>query len=152
MILLTSHALTQLDRAGATSSSKLTGQSAGKAHCFLQQLLAPCESEYVALTAAAQEASYLRNLQIQMQGTSIPAAPICIYIDSQPVLDLVNNHVYHSRSKHIQARYHSVRDKVFVEKEIEVEKIPLGHMGAKMMTKHACVGVIRYNKKLVGMM
>ena len=113
--------------------------------------LSSCESEYVALTAAAQEASYLRNLQLQMQGPSIPAVPICIYIDSQPALDLVNNPVYHSRSKHIQAKYHFVRDRVFVEKEIEVERVPSGQMGADMLTKHASVGVVRYNKKLVGM-
>ena len=87
-----------------------------------------------------------------MQGPSIPAVPICIYIDSQPTLDLVNNLVYHSRSKHIQARYHFVRDRVFVEKEIKVERVPSGQMGADMLTKHASVGVVRYNKKLVGMM
>ena len=87
-----------------------------------------------------------------MQGPTVTPSPICIYIDSQPALDLVNNPVYHSRSKHIQARYHFVRDRVFVEKEIEVEKIPSRQMGADMMTKHASVGVIRYNKKLVGMM
>ena len=86
-----------------------------------------------------------------MQGTSIPVVPICIYIDSETALELVNNPVYHSKSKHIQARYHCVRDRVFVEKEIEVKKIPSGHMGADMI-KHASVGVIRYNKKLVGMM
>ena len=86
--------------------------------------------------------------------TSNPAAipsPLCIYIDSQPALDLVNNPCYHQRSKHIQARYHFVRDRVHVEKEIEVEKIPSGQMGADMLTKHASVGVVRYNKKLLGM-
>ena len=88
---------------------------------------------------------------MQMQGHSIPAVPICIYIDSQPALDLVNNPVYHSRSKHIQAKYHFVRDRVFVEKEIEVERVPSGQMGADMLSKHASVGVVRYNKKLVGM-
>ena len=38
-----------------------------------------------------------------------------------------------------------------VEKEIEVEKIPSEQMGADMLTKHASVGVVRYNKKLLGM-
>ena len=48
-------------------------------------------------------------------------------------------------------QYHFVRDRVFVEKEIEVERVPSGQMGADMLTKHASVGVVRYNKKLVGM-
>ena len=59
-----------------------------------------------------------------MQGPVAIPTPICIYIDIQPALDLVNNPCYHQRSKHIQTRYHFVRDKVHVEKEIEVEKIP----------------------------
>ena len=66
-------------------------------------------------------------------------------------LDLVNNPCYHQRSKHIQARYHFVRDGVHVEKEIEVEKIPSRQMGADMLTKHASVGVVCYNKKPLGM-
>ena len=93
----------------------------------------------MALTMAAQEAIYLRQLQIQMQGKAAIPKLICIYIDSQPALDLVNNHCYHIRSKHIQARYHFVRDRVHVEKEIEVEKIPFGQMGADMLTKIASV-------------
>ena len=51
---------------------------------------------------------------------------------------------------HIQARYHFFKDKVHVEKEIEVEKIPLRKTGADMLTKLALVGVVRYNKKLLG--
>ena len=86
-----------------------------------------------------------------MQGKAAIPKPICIYIDSQPALDLVNNPCYHNRSKHIQARYHFVRDRVYVEKEIEVENIPSGQMGADMLTKHASVGVVRYNKKPLGM-
>ena len=78
-----------------------------------------------------------------MQGPAVTPSPICIYIDGQPAHDLVNNLVYHSKSMHIQARYHFVRERVFVEKEIEVENIPSGHMGANMMTKYTYAVVIR---------
>ena len=40
----------------------------------------------------------------------------------------------------------------FREKELNFIKISAGQMGADMMTKHASVGVVRYNKKLIGMM
>ena len=63
--------------------------------------LSSCESEYMALAMSAQEANFLRQLQIQMQGLAAIPSPICIYIDSQPALDLVNNPCYHQRSKHI---------------------------------------------------
>ena len=36
------------------------------------------------------------------------------------------------------------------EKECWFEKISADQMGADMLTKHASVGVVRYNKKLIG--
>ena len=73
-------------------------------------------------------------------------------VDSQPAIDIVNNPVYHARTKQILAKYHFVRDTVFEEKELIFEKISAGQMGADMLTKYASVGVIRYNKKLIGIM
>ena len=49
------------------------------------------------------------------------------------------------------AKYHFVRDKVFKEKELFFEKISASQMGAERLTKHASVGVVQYNKKLIGM-
>ena len=103
------------------------------------------------LTLAAQEASYLRSLQMQMSGKAAVARPIRIVMDSQPAIDIVHNPMYHPRSKQILARYHFVRDRVHQEKEITVEKCPANQMGADMLTKHASVVVLRYNKKLLGM-
>ena len=39
---------------------------------------------------------------------------------------------------------------MFVEKEIKVERVPSRQMGADMLTKHASVGVVRYNKETGG--
>ena len=69
-----------------------------------------------------------------------------------PALDLVNNPVYHARSKQILAKYHFVRDRVHNEKEMTLVKISASQMGADMLTKNASVGVVRHNKKLLGMM
>lgn len=112
--------------------------------------LSSCESEYLQFGAATTEASFLRQLQEQMVGS--PAAyAVRICVDSQPALDILNNPVYHARTKQILARYHFVRDRVLVEKEVVFEKITSGQMGADMLTKHAAVGVVRFNKKLVGL-
>ena len=99
---------------------------------------------------ATQEVSFLRQLQFQMQGEAGVEKPVRILVDSQPAMDIVHNPVYHARSKRILAKYHFVRDGVFKEKELLFEKISAGQMGADMLTKHASVGVVRYNKKLIG--
>ena len=72
-------------------------------------------------------------------------------MDSQPAIDIVHNPMYHPRSKQILARYHFVRNRVLLEKDITMEKCPANQMGADMLTKHASVAVLRYSKKLLGM-
>ena len=103
-------------------------------------------------SVAVQEVSFLHQLQLQMQGTVGVEVLVRVMVDSQPALDIVHNPVYHARTKRILARYHFVRDKVFEEKELYFVKISAGQMGADMLTKHASVGVVRYNKKLIGVM
>ena len=78
---------------------------------------------------AAQEVSFLRQLQLQMQEEAGVEKPVRILVDSQPALDIVHNPVYHARSKQILAKYHFVRDRVFKEKELVFEKISAGQTG-----------------------
>ena len=85
-------------------------------------------------------------------GESAVPTTVRVCVDSQPALDIVNNSVYHARSKKNVAKDHFVRDRLHKEKEVEFEKISAGHMGADMLTKNASVGVVRYSKKLIGMM
>ena len=103
-------------------------------------------------STATTEASFLRQLQMQMVGKSAIPYPVRVLVDNQPALDILHNPVYHCRSKQILAKYHFVRDRVFKEQELVFEKISAGQMGADMLTKHASVRVVRYNKKLIGMM
>ena len=114
--------------------------------------LSSCESEYMALAMAGQEASFLRQLRLHMAGEARVPTPVRVFLDSQPARDPVNNPVYHARSKQILAKYHFVRDRVNNEKGMVLEKIFASQMGAEKLTKHASVGVVRYNKKLLGTM
>ena len=131
--------------------------SAGGAISWQSKLLAnsslsTCESEYMQFSSAATEASFLRQLQMQMVGGEPTPYPVRIHADNQSALDILHNPVYHCRTKQILAKYHFVRDTVLKEKECWFEKISADHMGADMLTKHASVVVVRYNKKLIGMM
>lgn len=46
------------------------------------------------LSTTTEEASFLRQLQIHMQGQAVSPSLICMYKNGQPALDLVNNAVY----------------------------------------------------------
>ena len=86
-----------------------------------------------------------------MKGATAVPKPVRLFLDSQPAIDLVYNPVYHPWTKQILAKYHFIRARVLNEKELTVEKCFATQMGADMLTKHASVGIIRYNKKILGM-
>ena len=57
-----------------------------------------------------------------------------IYSDSQSAIHVSKNPSFHSRSKHIQVRYHWVRD-VLDEKRLLLQKVHTDENGSDMMTK-----------------
>ena len=54
--------------------------------------------------------------------------------DSQSAINLAKNSNFHARSKHIDVRYHWIRD-VLDSKLLELEKVHTDDNGADMMTK-----------------
>ena len=68
------------------------------------------ESEYMAMYAAIQELVWLRGV---LKEIGLPCmAPIPLFIDSQSAQDLAMNPVAHQRSKHIDIKYHWIREHV----------------------------------------
>ncbi|KAK9715175.1 hypothetical protein RND81_06G147800 [Saponaria officinalis] len=57
-----------------------------------------------------------------------------LYCDSQSVIHLAKNLTFHSRSKHIDMRYHWIRD-VLDSNLLQIEKIHNDDNGLDMMTK-----------------
>ena len=72
--------------------------------------LSTCEAEYIALTHAVQEAKFLKQLIFDMLNLS--SVKVSIGVDNQSAIKLANNPVCHQRSKHIDIRYHFIRDNV----------------------------------------
>ena len=70
--------------------------------------------------------------------------------DSESVKALMENPIYHSRTKHILAKYHFIRDRVAIG-EIVLKWVRSEENGADMFTKYASVGVFKVNKRLIGM-
>ena len=74
--------------------------------------LSSCESEYVAACVAAQEAIYLSRLFNDF----VPVKGVCdkfeteVYVDNQGAIGLAKNPISHNRSKHIDIKFHFLRD------------------------------------------
>ena len=68
------------------------------------------ESEYMAEYAAMQELVWLRGVLREL-GLAL-TKPTPFFMDSKSAKDLSENPVYHKRSKHIQIKYHWVREHV----------------------------------------
>lgn len=81
----------------------------------------PTEAEYMSLASAVQESEWLRQLNEDLLGVDMN--PIHIHCDSQSALQLAANYTYHARTKHINIRYHFVREK------LEQELITIGYVG-----------------------
>ncbi|CAM8902732.1 unnamed protein product [Rhodiola kirilowii] len=77
------------------------------------------EAEYIAATETVKEAIWLMGMIKEIQGVS--RVPI-LHMDSQSALYLCKDPVYHERTKHIDVRFHFIRDTV-ESKEVEIRKI-----------------------------
>nr|GEY07464.1 retrovirus-related Pol polyprotein from transposon TNT 1-94 [Tanacetum cinerariifolium] len=67
--------------------------------------LSTTEAEYMAMTEAVKEAIWLHGLLNEL---GINQKFVTMYSDSQSVIHLVKNQVYHARTKHIDVWYHFI--------------------------------------------
>ena len=86
----------------------------------------------MAASEASREAAWLRQILTEM-GFSI-TEPIIIYSDSQSAMQIIENPVHHAKSKHIDVRFHYVRDQVMEEK-VSFEYLETSKMIADSLTK-----------------
>jgi hypothetical protein len=69
--------------------------------------LSTTEAEYMALTEASKEAMWLSGL---VKKFGLTQNSMVVRCDSQSAICLAKNQVFHSRTKHIELRYHRIRD------------------------------------------
>ena len=100
----------------------------------LQTLVATstAEAEYLAFAAATKEAMYLRNV-LQEIGLA-QEEPTTVYEDNQPCIAIATNPMTTGRTKHIQLRYHFVRDAV-IDRIVNIVYCPTKDMVADFLTK-----------------
>lgn len=119
---------TDSDMAGDVDSRKSTSgylmTFAGGAVAWQSKLqkcvaLSTTEAEFIAITEACKEELWLKKF---LQELGLKQEKYVLYCDSQSAIHLSKNSTFHSRSKHIDVRYHWIRD-VLDSKLLQLEKI-----------------------------
>ncbi|KAG6499643.1 hypothetical protein ZIOFF_039433 [Zingiber officinale] len=94
--------------------------------------LSSCEAEFMAATTAACQALWLRSLVSEL--TSEEPKPVTLFVDNRSAIALMKNPVFHGRSKHIDTKFHFIRE--CIEKgQIVVEFVNTGEQRADALTK-----------------
>ncbi|GKC23450.1 ribonuclease H-like domain, reverse transcriptase, RNA-dependent DNA polymerase [Tanacetum coccineum] len=94
--------------------------------------LSSCESEFIATTAAATQALWLKRLLSRL--THSDEEKITILVDNKSAIALMKNPVFHGRSKHIDTKYHFIRECVGRD-DIQVEFVSGDYQKADILTK-----------------
>ncbi|KAG6476133.1 hypothetical protein ZIOFF_065369 [Zingiber officinale] len=94
--------------------------------------LSSCEAEFMAATTAACHALWLRSLTSELTGEK--SKPVTLFVDNKSAITLMKNRVFHGRSKHIDTRFHFIRECV-ENGQIVVEFINTGEQRADVLTK-----------------
>ena len=89
------------------------------------------QAEYIAAVDAGKEVLWMKNF---LQELGMKQEKYVMFCDSQSAIHLAKNSSYHSRTKHIDVRYHWTRD-VVSSKLLKLEKIHTDDNGSDMMTK-----------------
>ncbi|KAI3729523.1 hypothetical protein L6452_18183 [Arctium lappa] len=123
----------KLDRKSTTGGCQLLG---GKLVSWTSKKqnsvsTSTAEAEYVAAGSCCSQILWMRNqlLDYDLQLSKIP-----IYCDSTSAIAIANNPVLHSKTKHIEIRYHFIRDHV-MNGDIELHFIPTDFQLADIFTK-----------------
>ena len=94
--------------------------------------LSTCEAEYMSLSLACQEVKYLTKRLTDVVPQKI--LPALIKSDNQGAIALIKNPVKHSRSKHIDIRFHFIRE-CYKENTASVDYVSSAENIADIFTK-----------------
>jgi hypothetical protein len=119
----------------STSGYVFKFQNAPVSWCSKKQsviALSSCEAEYVAGSLAACQANWLQSLLSEMK--IIDNITVMLKIDNKSAINLAKNPVSHGKSKHIETRFHFLRDQVNKGK-LSLEYCSTNDQQADILTK-----------------
>ena len=94
--------------------------------------LSTAKAEYVTACSTSCEAVWLRKLLSDLFDLQLDAT--CIYCDNQSCVKLSENLVFHDKSKHIEIKYHYIRDMV-QRGAVKLQYVLMNEQIADVLTK-----------------
>ncbi|KMQ88095.1 retrovirus-related pol polyprotein from transposon tnt 1-94 [Lasius niger] len=110
--------------------------------------LSSTEAEYMGLTDAAKKAVYLIGFLKELGLNAL--TNVVIFNDNQGTGELARNLVYHGRSKHIDVRYHFIRE-VLASQSVKLEYKSTEQMPADVLTKALASGKHEFCVRSLGL-
>ncbi|MCO5586878.1 hypothetical protein L7F22_040823 [Adiantum nelumboides] len=104
--------------------------------------------EYRGVAVAACEVTWLemllQDLEIQVKD------PVVIYCDNLSSIQLARNPAFHARTKHIEAHYHFIRERV-LDGDINLAYVSTEDQAADLFTKALDAKKLRRFKRMLGL-
>ena len=110
--------------------------------------MSSAEAEYIAAAYCTTQAVWLRSMLAELQHKQEHST--VIYCDNKSAIALAKNPVFHGRSKHIDIKYHFIRDLVKSEK-IVLQYCKSVDQVADMFTKPLKIDSFLKLKRMIGM-
>jgi hypothetical protein len=105
------------------------------------------EAEYMVASLASCEAIWLRKMLVGLFGQQL--YPTVIHCENQSCIKLSENPVFYDRLKHIEIRYHFIRDCV-QKGSVKLQYVPTGEQIADILTKPLVKGKFVYFRDKLG--
>lgn len=109
--------------------------------------ISTAEAEYVACTLAVKELIWLERFVKELK---IPVSPIGkLFCDNQSAIRLMKNPEFHDRTKHIDTRYHFIREQ-FLLGNFQLFYVPTDQQKADIFTKALPADAHNHLKQQIG--
>ncbi len=111
--------------------------------------LSSTEAEYMATTEAGKEALWISRFLTSF-GFWLPNQPVDLRADNKGAISLTENPEFHRKTKHIEVRWHWIREKV-ERNEIFISYISTKEMLADGLTKALGPKIFKDFRRMIGM-
>ncbi|GKC77519.1 putative ribonuclease H-like domain-containing protein, partial [Tanacetum coccineum] len=136
------YACVSIDRKSTTGGCQFLGCRLISWQCKKQTIMATSttKAEYIAASNCCGQVLWLQN-QLLDYGYNFMKTKI--HIDNESTISVIKNLVAHSKTKHIEIRFHFIRDS-YEKRLIEMVKIHIDYIVTNLLTK--AFDVIRYQE------